>query len=369
MERILESIRDVGGVSIVTHNDPDGILAAAICCRALASKGVGARDVDMYFESPSTVQKNASRFLDPDGEDFVGGFIILLDLPYNENADIWIDHHESETDIVPNEATLAVVQDTTRSAAMLANEFFLDLVGTSTLLCDPRFLEFVDARDTGGPVGDIPEAFETLSLAIHEDRNDYAFFEELVRTLAKSDDVAKIVQEGKVILKAKNERRKVNRGIKHLENTFASDDFDTFMSAIDRESSKIAGDETKLRSFLVQDLLLFLDFSDFDNSEKEKKQGISVPYYIIDEILKRIGHSYSFLLVFRGDDKTGDIHCTIGINQSEEKDIATNDVDISQLAKDLGGGGHDYAAGFVIPPEKFLETIERVAIFVNVHIG
>ena len=114
-------------VNIVTHNDPDGLLSAAICIRALKSLDVEF-DYRVFFENPSTIQKGESYFLNKDSEGFIGGFIILLDLPYHESANIWIDHHESEGGTIVSPLAIFTVHDTRNSAATLTHEFFKEQI-------------------------------------------------------------------------------------------------------------------------------------------------------------------------------------------------------------------------------------------------
>lgn len=351
-------------VNIVTHNDPDGLLAAAICTRGLIALGINDDDIDFVFESPSAVQQGKSRFLDPRNDDFVGGIIIVLDLPYTPQAHFWIDHHASELDVTPSSGTRVVVQDTSKSAAALTHEFFANTLHIQRKLCDAAFLDFVDARDTGRAPATATKEFEAISLAVHENRDDYSFFMDVIDMLVENPDPRPIAADARVIMKAKRERKRVNRGIDLLRGMIITENRHDFFKHIDTESDKPLDDTSKKRVFLYKQFLFF-DFSDIDNPEKERSSGATIPYYVIEPELKQLGCSYSYLLTFRGDDKTGEIHATISINQGKPEVVKA--FDVAAFAKKRGGGGHRFVAGFVIAPETFTGTISQALSFFAVE--
>lgn len=63
---------------IVTHNDFDGIVSAAICARAL---GIG----KILFAGPLTIQRSQITITERD---------VVCDLPYPLECGLWFDHHE-----------------------------------------------------------------------------------------------------------------------------------------------------------------------------------------------------------------------------------------------------------------------------------
>ncbi|MCX8116920.1 MAG: hypothetical protein N3G78_03170 [Desulfobacterota bacterium] len=63
---------------IVTHNDFDGIVSAALCARAL---GVG----KVLFAGPLAIQRSQITITDRD---------VVCDLPYPLECGLWFDHHE-----------------------------------------------------------------------------------------------------------------------------------------------------------------------------------------------------------------------------------------------------------------------------------
>nr|MDO8114489.1 hypothetical protein [Candidatus Sigynarchaeota archaeon] len=349
-------------INIVTHNDPDGLLAAAICTRGL--NALGADDIDYVFESPSTIQQKKSRFLDPESDDFIGGFIIILDLPYHELARIWIDHHASELDAKPAPGTLIVVQDTSKCAATLVYDFFKNQLGVKEKLCDPGFLEYVEARDIGRALKINVKDYEVFSLAILEDRDDYNFFFDIIDVLVEDLNPKRLAQDAKVMLKAKKQKKQINKGIELLHNMSVATERDEYFHQIDKESDKAVDDASKKRVFFYKKCLFF-DFSDLDNPNKEREYGAVIPYYIIEPELQKQNVQYSFLLVYRGDEKTGEIHCTISINQANA-DLVKN-FDVSEFAKQKGGGGHRFVSGFSISPEQFLPTISHLLDFFKVE--
>nr|MDO8085721.1 hypothetical protein [Candidatus Sigynarchaeum springense] len=351
-------------VNIVTHNDPDGLLAAAICTRGLIALGVNDDNIDFVFESPGNIQQGKSRFLDPQSDDFIDGIIIVLDLPYTKQAHFWIDHHSSELDVKPSDGTLVVVQDTSKSAAALTYDFFAKTMHVQGKLCDLAFLDFVDARDIGRPPKTISKEYEAILLAILQDRDDYSFFVDVIDMLVDDPDPRPITVDPRVIMKAKKERKQINRGAALLHTLVVEKEKQDFFKQIDIESDKPFGDESKKRVFLYKQFL-FLDFSDIDNPEKEKANGAVIPYYIIEPELKKLGLEYFYFLSFRGDDKTGEIHATISINQAKSE--AVKAFDVSSFAKKRGGGGHRFVAGFTIPPETFTETISQAMSFFAVE--
>lgn len=347
-------------VNIVTHNDPDGLLSAAICTRGLISLGINDEDIDFVFESPSAIQQGKSRFLDPTSNDFIGGIIIVLDLPYTPLAHVWIDHHASELEVNLASGTRVVVQDTSKSAAALTHDFFAKTMHVHGLLCDLAFLEFVDARDVGRVPNTIVKEFEAISLAVHEDRDDYSFFIDIIDALVDNPDPRPIAADPRVTMKAKRERKRINRGIEYLHKMVVAKEKKDLLHQIDVESDKSFQDTSKNRVFYYK-RFLFFDFSDIDSLEKEKTSGVAIPYYIIAPELKQLGLEYSYLLSFRGDDKTGKIHGTISINQANMD--AVQSFDVAQFAKQRGGGGHRFVAGFIIPPESFIDTILQALSF------
>ncbi|HME54681.1 MAG TPA: hypothetical protein VKM55_20915 [Candidatus Lokiarchaeia archaeon] len=349
-------------VNIVTHNDPDGLLAAAICTRGLESISID--DIEFYFESPSIIQQDRSRFLDVESDNFIGGFIIILDLPYNPLARVWIDHHASEMEVTPSEKTVFAIQDTTKCAAALVHDFFTKQLQVKEKLCDPAFLEYVNARDIGQVPKTMTKDYETFSLAVMEDRDDYKFFTSMVDALADGKDVKVIAAEGPVLIKAKKQHKMINRGLELLQDLFVAGDKEEFLHEIDVESDKETGDASKKRIFFYNQFLLF-DFSDLDNLDKERKFGASIPYYIIGGELQKMGMQYSFLLGMHGDDKTGEIHATISINQALDEVVER--FDVGEFAKQQGGGGHRFVAGFIVGPERFLQVIANTLDFFHVE--
>ncbi|MFX0099311.1 MAG: hypothetical protein ACFFCS_06985 [Candidatus Hodarchaeota archaeon] len=345
-------------VNIVTHNDPDGILSAAICIRALNTLDVEF-DYQIFFESPSTIQKDESRYLNQDSDEFIGGFIILLDLPYHESASIWIDHHESETGTDTNPSTLYVVQDTRNSAATLTHKFFKDEIGVQENLVDINFLDHIDCRDIGNQPKVSKKEYELFSMCVFENRNDFRFFEKLVDQLVTTTDIGKITQDPGILAKAKIQKKKLKRGLKVLDDIISVETRNAFIDIIDKESDKETIDETKKRFFLFSKLLFF-DLSDMVNYEMEGKHGISLPYFILDPELKKRNIEYFIFLVYRGDDQTGLIHCTISKNQVlDYKNEALEKLDLSEYAKEHGGGGHAFVSGFTIKPDRFLDVISE----------
>ncbi|MBM4324966.1 MAG: hypothetical protein FJ115_15530, partial [Deltaproteobacteria bacterium] len=63
---------------IVTHNDFDGIVSAALCARAL---GVG----KILFAGPLTILRSQITITEKD---------VVCDLPYPLQCGLWFDHHE-----------------------------------------------------------------------------------------------------------------------------------------------------------------------------------------------------------------------------------------------------------------------------------
>lgn len=362
-DRTMAQLTDAIGdqpVNIVTHNDPDGLLAAAICTRGLEALGID--DIEFYFESPSIIQQNRSRFLDAENDDFIGGFIIILDLPYHELARVWIDHHASELDTTVSNKTIITVLNTTKCAAALTYDFFAGQLNVEEKLCDLAFLEYVNARDIGQEPKTFTKDFETFSLAVLEDRDDYKFFTDMVDALADGKDVKTIVADGRVQIKAKKQRKMINKGIELLQGLFVASTKEEFLHEIDIQSDKNSFDASKKRIFFYNQFLLF-DFSDLDNLDKERKFGASIPYYIINGELQKKGFQYSFLLGMHGDDKTGEIHATISINQALSEVVER--FDVGEFAKQQGGGGHRFVAGFIVGPEKFLQVIADAMDFAS----
>ncbi|MEX2684046.1 MAG: hypothetical protein Q6373_020930 [Candidatus Sigynarchaeota archaeon] len=347
-------------VNIITHNDPDGLLAAVICTRGLIALGVKDEDIDFLFESPGNIQQGKSRFLEPNSDDFIGGIIIVLDLPYTKQAHVWIDHHASELEVKTTSETRVVVQDTSKSAAALTHDFFAKTMQVQAKLCDPAFLDFIDARDTGRPPKAFPKEYEAISLAILEDREDYSFFIDVIDMLVDEPDPRPIATDPRVISKAKKQRKRINRGIELLRGLFVANEKTDFFTRIDVESDKSFGDESKKRVFLYKQFL-FIDFSDVDNSEKQETIGAVIPYYIIEPELKKLGLDYSFLLSYRGNETTGEIHATISINQAKKEVVKA--FDVATFAKRRGGGGHRFVAGFIIPPDEFTTAISQALSF------
>lgn len=369
MERqaFLDAVKARGGASIITHDDPDGILAAAIAVRALESTGID--DVSITFESPSAVQRGASRFLDPRSDSFVGKFIILLDLPHHGCAHAWIDHHEHPA-LDDSSVPAFMLHDTSRSAAALTDEFFRKRLGFEGPLCDRELLAFVNARDIGKEPARAKKEHELFSMAIHEDRKDYKFFFDLIDDLVDNEGTGWMLSNPAILTKSKRQKKRLAKGRLALDALVVASTLDEFIHAIDTESDKVGDDPTKRRVFLLEDAggkgagFLLFDFSDIDGPRRERELGISIPYYTISPALRARNLDYGFLLVLRGDETTGELRCTLSVNQAKP-DVALNH-DVSVFARSRGGGGHGFVAGFRIAPAAFLDAIKDVA---NVFLG
>ncbi|MHA1999291.1 MAG: hypothetical protein ACTSU9_14325 [Promethearchaeota archaeon] len=340
-------------INIVTHNDPDGLVAAAITIKGLLEMGFD--DIGIFFEGPSTIQKGRSFLLDEKSDNYVDGFIILLDLPYHENAHVWIDHHEGG--ISPSARTRFIYHDKEHSAATLTHIFFTTRLGLNGPLINLKFLQYVDARDTGKP----PEVqknaaidFEAFSMAVYDDRNDYNFLIDLIRRVVENESMKDVVNDSRIRIKVKHQKKRRNRGLRHLDNMLVAETPDEFLKLVDVESDKAPDDPGKRRFFYFKKFLCY-DESDIITQELDVKYGAAIPYFVLVPEAEKREIDYNYLLVFRGDHKKDIIHCTISLNQSKEIDGVQ---DVSKFARKMGGGGHKYAAGFVIPLDKFMHTLE-----------
>ncbi|MHA1793905.1 MAG: hypothetical protein ACTSVI_14785 [Promethearchaeota archaeon] len=341
-----------GEINIITHNDPDGLVAAAITMRALFELNFG--DVAIFYESPSNIQRNSSKILDRENDNFIGGFIIIIDLPYHESAKVWFDHHISEKDVKIKPNTVIHRHDVNTSAALLVYKFFKNEIKIKDALCDEYFLEYVNARDIGLEPSIVKKEYEILSNSVFEDRNDYDFFDKIIHKLTTNLSIKEIVKDSLIQNKNKRQLKKLNRSLKYLERIYVAKDFSDFMKTIDYESEKSIDTPDKIRFFYFKGFL-FVDASDIGTLEKNRKYGIALPYYIIEKKLAEMNLNYLGMLIYRGDDNKGVIHCTVSINQAKEE--LESIIDVSKFAERYGGGGHQFVAGFSISPEKFLDVI------------
>ncbi|MBM4349793.1 MAG: hypothetical protein FJ106_07895 [Deltaproteobacteria bacterium] len=78
MEQAFSSASPIQFEKIVTHNDFDGLVSAAICARAL---GVG----KILFAGPMTILRSQITITEKD---------VVCDLPYPLQCGLWFDHHE-----------------------------------------------------------------------------------------------------------------------------------------------------------------------------------------------------------------------------------------------------------------------------------
>ncbi|MBD3186320.1 hypothetical protein GF325_05785 [Candidatus Bathyarchaeota archaeon] len=353
MEKLTSTIKEHDGyINIITHNDPDGILAAVITVRALIKMDFD--DIGIFFESPSAIQSGNSFLLDEEDEGFVGGFIIILDLPHDEHAHVWIDHHD--TTAVPSDASLFVFHDTGHSAATLAYMFFKQLFKDGGDLIDEDLLDYVDARDTGREPKRIAPEFEQFSMAIYDDRNDYDFMVDLIFDMVEIPDLTRIVGTPEIQRKVRHQQKKIKRGMRQLKDILVFDDFNSFLEAIDEESNKETTDKTKKRYFFYNGFL-FYDESDVGNQDDREHHSAALPYFILNPQVKKMGINYRYMLVYKGDDRNAVIHCTVSVNQARKD---SRELDASKYAETRGGGGHWYAAGFRMEIPDFFEVIKDI---------
>jgi oligoribonuclease NrnB/cAMP/cGMP phosphodiesterase (DHH superfamily) len=78
MEQSLPSASSTNFERIITHNDFDGIVSAAICARALGTGKV-------LFAGPLTILRSQITITEKD---------VVCDLPYPLQCGLWFDHHE-----------------------------------------------------------------------------------------------------------------------------------------------------------------------------------------------------------------------------------------------------------------------------------
>ncbi len=340
-------------INIITHNDPDGIVASAVFIRALKDMGYKIDKKNIFFEGPSNIQNKKSKFLDENSEFSLSGIIVILDLPYHEKADIWLDHHESNK-AIKNISDKILINSQEKSASYLTYDFFVNNLGLNKNIFDLKFLNYVDARDRGIKPKENKVEYEDISLSIYENRNSYSFFKNLVMELVDNDNILEISNNRHVKKREKKKRKKIERGILELKNMVIAKEKEDFIANIDNESEKPLNDKTK-RFIFYYNGFVFLDLSDIINYEIENKYGITLPYFILEKELNKKNLDFSFFLVYAGDDKTGNIHCSISINQ--KKDRLSKEIDVSKFAHKYGGGGHKFVAGFTILPNKYLEVI------------
>ncbi len=130
MEKALPSASPMVFEKIVTHNDFDGIVSAALCARAL---GVG----KILFAGPLTILRSQITITEKD---------VVCDLPYPLQCGLWFDHHEGnlqeleyrkiDPKSIPGRFALKL------SCSRVVYEYF-----SETMELPPHFSEAVDEAD------------------------------------------------------------------------------------------------------------------------------------------------------------------------------------------------------------------------------
>jgi oligoribonuclease NrnB/cAMP/cGMP phosphodiesterase (DHH superfamily) len=130
MEQGLPSSSPLVFEKIVTHNDFDGIVSAALCARAL---GVG----KILFAGPLTILRSQITITEKD---------VVCDLPYPLQCGLWFDHHEGnlqeleyrkiDPKSIPGRFALKL------SCSRVVYEYF-----SETMELPPHFSEAVDEAD------------------------------------------------------------------------------------------------------------------------------------------------------------------------------------------------------------------------------
>ena len=293
---------------IVAHTDFDGLIAAY-----LAREIFGVEEV--YFTEPWLIQKDEVEIRTGD---------IILDLPYHENCSLWIDHHETNKDLLnkvrPNQE--AHFDETRPSCPGLMYDIYKE---EHPFLEEPLIQEMIraaDKIDSGSLTREDlenPDIWGKISITLRSDdkRKDNEY-RQLLLNLLSFQDPQKIV-----------------------EQTIVQNRFQVY------EQEQLAAKEELPKIATLHDDILVIDAT---NSEQTIPRFL--PYVMYPEC--RISIKISKI-----SDKPELCKVSVGKNIFDQSHPA----DIGLIMKGFGGGGHKYVGACSTPyntKDEFLSELVKL---------
>ncbi len=274
---------------LVTHWDTDGIF-----CLYLFYKKFG-EDIKVYFSGPRKIETTLLKIIKENDKEEA---LYITDIAATQEAIylssyfksvIWIDHHVWND--MEFTSRVKIYVKSYKSAARVVAEYF----GIE----DP-YLDFVDHIDSNQIENDIERDFRDLVVAI---RNEYpksyeVWFKDIAKKLYNGKSPNDIIKEYKSLLS------RFREFLRKVEDTVV----------LNTKLVKVGNSEF----FIV-------------NTQ------YNVPsFYIVEILQKRLKPELDYIIILYGD-------------RAEIR--TTNNKNVLTIAKIFGGGGHEFAAGFMIQNE------------------
>jgi len=288
---------------LITHWDADGIF-----CLYLFYKKFGDKFM-VYFSGPRSITKTLAKLI-YDGKN--NEEIYIADIAPNQDAIYlsacftkahWIDHHEIDNFEIPSKVEVYIKKY--KSAARVVAEY---------LGLDDFYLDFIDDIDSNDIKSELERDFRDLLTAIRffNPKTYSIYFSNIAKELYLGFRIEEIIEKRRDIL---------NRYRNYLK---------------EKEDYIILS--TKLLN--INGVKVFIVDMEYN-----------IPSFNVIEVLqKRLGKDLDYIFILY--DNRGEIR-------------TTNNKNVLEIAKCLGGGGHLYAAGFQyenkdIAIKKIKECLEKI---------
>jgi len=289
---------------LLTHNDPDGVLSAALVLRKF-------KDLEIDFTVPKQLNSKLASFVNKyDNREL----LIITDLGGNQDSlylsaiwkkVYWLDHHDWTWEEIPKRVTLVVKKYP--SATQLVNEFFN--------IGDNKIVKIANELDTNNVKSEEAKKLRALLYGWRKDF-DMDIYHLKIAKLARE-----IAEEG---LNALNKYEEI---IKLYDKQY------------NEQYSKAKNLIETIKPYEIEGYKVYLI---------ETK----IPSYIVSEAIK---------------DKDWDILIIARPNKNGYRyELRSKEFPVINICKALNGGGHKVACGVTsnIKPEEFIKIVER---FIKVY--
>lgn len=284
---------------LISHWDPDGIL-----CISLFYKKFG-KDIKVYFSGPRLIEKTLIKVI---GESNKSEEIFITDIAPTQEAiylssyfkkAIWIDHHV--WDKLELTSKIEVYRKGYKSAARVVSEF---------LNIESKYLDFIDDIDSNNIRNQLERDFRDLIAGIKffYPKSYNVWFLDIAKKLSEEKDIESMIKEYETILL-------------------------NFRNILEKHEDKIILN-TKIEK--IDNTEIFFVYCD-----------INIPaFYVVETLQKRIKKDLDYVFILY--ENKGEIRTTTNKN-------------VLEIAKELDGGGHIYAAGFQYSSEEnLIEKIKEI---------
>jgi|GEM_PF-711926 len=290
---------------IVTHTDFDGTISALFLREMFDIE-------DIRFTEPWLIQS---------GDFWIKKGDIIVDLPYNEKASLWIDHHKSTEEFALKNPSEKKIHDSTKKSCppIIYERFHKEfpVLEEYKYLIEP--CNKIDSAEFTKEDLENPDVYGLLSMSLRSDdkKKDDEFKRFLINMLSftKAD---KVLEQPMI-------KNRINNRLKEIDEW-----------------------KTKIKDFVKeykQEKVLVID-----TSEEELPRGQKFWLYLMYP-----GNSHSIMIdSIKNDSET--LKISVGKNIFE--DFPERKIDVSELMKAYGGGGHKDVGGCGIPKNKKEEIIK-----------